>query len=279
MGTIFTRAEVLTRLNATIDSGEPIVAAGPANGIAGKCAALGGADLIIYSSLGTSRSMGFPTRAIDDFRGDRSMRIHDVLWEVVDEVPLIAGLDASDIFSLDHERLVDRFVLAGASGVANLPSSQMYGDHFRAGAGATPRHGMHQELQLLSVAHERRLFTVGYAYRVDDALAMIDAGADMIIATCGNTQGGTAGYPEQSYDEALAKIVPVVDAVRDRMPDVLCLGHGGPFNSPEASAVLYERAEVDGIYACSALDRIPIELAVRRVVEEYKAPLAEARAS
>lgn len=273
MNRFFKRTEILERLDASLASNSPVIAAGPCSGIAAKCAGKGGADLIIYSALGVSRSMGFPTRQIEDFYGDRTMKIHKIFNEVVEDTPLIAGLDASDIFSLDHERLIKRFVDAGASGVSNIPSSQIYGDEFRMGAGATPRHGMHQELHLLAAARDYGLFTVGYAFKAGDALDMVGAGVDVIIATAGHTQGGTAGYPKQSYDDALAKINNIVDAVKEKNSGVLCLGHGGPFNSVESTEVLYERSNVDGFYGGSALDRIPIEAAVTKIVQEYKAPL------
>ncbi len=275
MGMVFTRTQVLARVQEVVASGAPLIAAGPANGIAAKCAALAGADLIISSTLGLSRSMGFATRAVGDFRGDRSLALHQTFFEVVPDTPMIAGLDASDIFSLDHGRLIERFVAAGVSGIANIPSSQMFGDEFRAGAGATPRHGIHQEAALISAGREHDLFTVGLAYRPDDALLLMDAGADLVIATCGHTSGGSAGYPEQSYDEATARIAAVVDAVKSRDPLLPCLGHGGPFNSPESTEVLYARTAVDGFYGCSAFDRIPIERAVTEILRQYKTPWHE----
>jgi len=276
MARTFSRSELLEQLGATVQSNAPIVAAGPCNGIAAKCAALGGADLIIYTTMGTSRSMGFATRIIEDFRGDRSVAMHTAFSEVIRDTPLIAGLDATDIWSLDHERFVDRFLQLGVSGVANLPSAQMYGDPFRRRAKNT-RHGFEQELSLVSVAHARGLFTVGYVYYADDAEAMIDAGADMIVATCGLTQGGSKGYPEQSMESALEKVAPVIAAAKAKKSDVLCLGHGGPFNSPESTETLYAQTAADGIYGCSALDRIPIEIAVREVMKGYKAPISGIR--
>jgi len=271
MNRVFSRAEVKDRLRGVVTAGAPIVASQPCNGIVAKCTALGGADLIIYTTMATPRSMGFPTRVIEDFHGDRSLKMHETYWQVVHDTPLIAGLDANDIESLDHGRLVDRFIEAGAAGIANMPTAQMFGDPYRTRATKT-RHGFDQELALIATAHAKGLFTVGYVYYADDARAMLDAGADMIIATCGHSQGGTNGYPEQSYDHALGRIAPVVSAVREASSDAFCLAHGGPFVSPEASAHLYDAVPVNGIYLGSGLDRIPIERGVREVIEAYKAP-------
>ncbi|WHH60917.1 phosphoenolpyruvate hydrolase family protein [Petroclostridium sp. X23] len=274
MGKVFSRLEIIERLKATVRSNFPIIAAGPCNGIAAKCSALGGADLIIYSTMGISRSMGFPTRVIEDFHGDRSMKMHETFWQVVHNVPLIAGLDPNDIESLDHNRLIDRFIAAGVSGIANFPPVQRYGDAFRTRATKT-KHGFNQEVNLINTAHAKGLFTAAIVYYPADACSMIEVGADMIIATCGDTYGGMGGYPYRSYEEALAKINPIIDAAKEKRPDVLCLGHGGPFNCPEATAVLYEKSKADGFYGCSAIDRIPIEIGVKKIVEEYKAPVFE----
>lgn len=274
MDRVFSRQEIIERLSRSVEAGTPIVGASPCNGIAAKCAARAGADFIVATPVNTSRSMGFPTRLIADFRAARTMEMFEVFEQVVNDVPLIVGLDAADVFSLDHRKLLDRFQAAGVDGFTNLPTVQMYANQYRYRATNT-RRGFETEVKLIAAAHARGLFTVGYVYYADDAVAMLDAGADVIVATAGLTQGGTDGYPEQTYEQALAKIKPVAEAVKAHSSRAFCIGHGGPFNSPEASAVLYENTVVDGIFAGSALDRIPIEVEVRAVIEAYKRPLSE----
>jgi predicted TIM-barrel enzyme len=46
--------------------GRPILGAGTSCGLVAKCAALGGADLLIVYSTGRSRLMGLPTSRIGD---------------------------------------------------------------------------------------------------------------------------------------------------------------------------------------------------------------------
>lgn len=271
MGRVYSRLELIDRFRAQIEADSPVVAAGPANGIVAKCAARAGVDLIISSPMHTSRSLGFPTRVLADFGGEASKKMLEIFWQVAD-VPLIAGLDANDIESMDHERLLDKFQAIGISGVCNLPSAQHFGDAPRIRWTKMGR-GFNREIDLLAAAHARGLYTVGFVFNADDARALVRAGADMIVATAGHTQGGSNGHAEQTYDEALAKIVPTIDAALDENPDVVALGHGGPFNSAESTRELYARSQASGVYATAGLDRIPIEIAVKKKLEEYRAPI------
>ncbi len=279
MGRVFSRQEMTERFRAQIAADAPIVAAGPANGIVAKCAARAGADLIVSSTMHTPRSMGFPTRVIADFGGEESKKMIDIFWQVVNTAPLVVGLDANDILSLDHERLLDRFADSGISGVANLPSVQHFGDPYRTRS-TKMRRGFNREIELIERAHARGLFSVGFVFYPDDARDMVRAGADMIIATAGHTQGGSTGYAEQSFDEAIGKIAPTIEAALAENADVICLGHGGPFNSPASTSELYARTKAVGVYATAGLDRIPIEKAIKKKIEDYKSPiLADLRAS
>lgn len=272
MGRVFSRQEIISRLDATMADNHPIIAVNASVGISAKCAGLSGADLIIYSTMGRSRLMGLPTRIIGDFAAERSMSIHKELWQVVKDTPLICGLDANDTDSLDHDLLLDRFMAAGISGVCNLPTVQMYCDTFRIRATRT-HHGFNEEVDLLRRAHERGLYTVGFVYYSEDALAMIDAGANMIVATCGPTQGGMSGYGRIEEIDAINRISKVVKAVKERDSRIICLGHGGPFNNPESTRILYDRTGCDGYFGGSSIERIPIENAVKDVIERYKAPI------
>lgn len=272
MGQIFSRQEIIGRLSDTLSSNQPIIAANASVGISAKCAGLAGADLIIYSTMGLSRFKGFPTRIVGDFGGNLSMKLQRDMWQVVKDTPLIAGLDANDTDSLDHNRLLDRFVDAGISGVCNLPTVQLYCDTFRIRATRT-FHGFNNEVELIRKTHERNLYAVGFVFYADDALAMMDAGADMIIATCGATQGGMAGYAPIDVDVAIQRITKVVTATKTTNAKVLCLGHGGPFNSPESTRILYDQTGCDGYFGGSSIERIPVEAAVKAVIECFKAPI------
>ena len=65
------RAEILSRLRATLANGDVIIGAGCSAGIVAKCAELAGADLIVCYSTGRSRIMGLA------YRGHRPLQSAD----------------------------------------------------------------------------------------------------------------------------------------------------------------------------------------------------------
>jgi Predicted TIM-barrel enzyme, possibly a dioxygenase len=62
-GNPYTRDEMLERLRATLDRGEPIIAAGAGTGISAKFIEQGGADLIIIYNSGRFRMAGHGSTA------------------------------------------------------------------------------------------------------------------------------------------------------------------------------------------------------------------------
>ena len=99
------------------------------------------------------------------------------------------------------------------------------------------------EVDVIALAREMDLLTTPYVFNVDEARAMTEAGADIVVAHMGCTSGGTIG----------AKTVKPLDACVERDPgdrrrgaralrtDVLCLCHGGPIAMPDGRALLFER--------------------------------------
>ena len=62
-GNPYTRTEVVDRLRASLDLGEPIIAAGAGTGISAKFIEKGGADLIIIYNSGRFRMAGHGSTA------------------------------------------------------------------------------------------------------------------------------------------------------------------------------------------------------------------------
>src|SRR5438093_12796914 len=99
-GNPYTRKEVIDRLQATLDQGKAIIAAGAGTGISAKFIEKGGADLIIIYNSGRFRMAGRGSTCGLMAYGDANaiaMEIgeHEVL-PVVEEIPVICGVHASD---------------------------------------------------------------------------------------------------------------------------------------------------------------------------------------
>src|SRR5690606_13412280 len=137
--------------------------------------------------------------------------------------------------------------------------------------------GSDRELELLAEARRREIFTVGQAYDAGFAADLAAAGADLIIARCGLTQGGAVGpspdaesslSPEAAADHVQA----VIESARAANPDVFVIAHGGPFARPADTEHLYADTDVQGIHAESAIERIPVEEYVAAEIASFKSP-------
>jgi predicted TIM-barrel enzyme len=263
------RVEILSRLNKVRASGKPIIGAGASAGIVAKCAELGGADLLIIYSTGKSRLMGLPTSRI----GDSNAITRDMLVEisnVTKDIPLIAGVEATDPTRLDLDRLLDQFIECDTSGVINFPTVLMMPGY------AEKREmvglGFSREVELIRVARRKDLFTLSYVFEPEQATRMVDAGCDCVCAHVGVTKGGLVPVRDDRAPEELARPVQaIIDAARKANPNVICVAHGGGYSLPEDTHSLYQKTTAEGFIGASSIERIPVERAIIGVVEEFKA--------
>ncbi len=277
------RGEILSRLKKEVAEGRPILGAGCSAGIIARCAETGGADLIIVYSTGRTRMMGLPTTMITGTSNAMTLEMVDELSNVVKSTPIIAGVEANDIFCLDLEKSLTRFLGKGFSGVINFPTVGLYENLIEGGMALrkftealAPGYGVDhwgwsREVEMIRVLHELNIFTMCYVFTPSDAVAMVQAGVDVVCVHVGPTMGGLTGYaPTEDMDALLGKAQDVIDAAKDVRSDVICLIHGGPFYDPAATKVVYEKTGAVGFVGASAIERVPIEKAVVTVCKEYK---------
>lgn len=284
----FTRSQILERLRAQTAEGKAILGAGVSNGLIARCAAAGGADLLIVYSTGKTRMMGVPTTMITGVSNPITLQMIEEMTNVVHDTPFIGGVEADDIYMLDLEASLERFPAKGFSGVINFPTvglrENLLGDpkmterkfnaSFAAGYGQDSW-GWQREVDMIRMAREKDLFTMTYVVTRPDAEDMARAGADVICVHVGPSKGGRTGYTMTGHDDTnldglMAYSQDVMDGARAANPDVICLLHGGPFYDPESTRVIYEKTDAEGFVAASAVERIPIERAVVGVCEEFK---------
>ena len=271
---VYTRSEILRRLRAQVESGRPIVGCGAGTGISAKFAEAGGADLIIIYNSGRYRMAGRGSLAGLLAYGDANAVVEEMAAEVltvVRDVPVLAGVNGTDPF-----RLMPIFLRhlkdIGFSGVQNFPSVGLIDGAFRANLEATGM-GYDKEIEMISAAHQLDLFTAPYVFDADQAKAMVEAGADMLVAHVGLTTAGSIGAALAiSFDEAVERVLTISAAGRRLRPDLLVIFHGGPFDEPAAvGAGLDKLAGISGFFGASSIERLPTERAIRAQVESFKA--------
>ena len=269
MARVFTRKEILERLKDTTNRGKPILGAGASSGLIGKCAEIGGADLIIVYCTGLSRKMGLPTRRIGD-ANNIVIEMGREVGQVLEDVPLIGGLDANDPYYMDINRQIDRHIEAGFSGIINNPT---VGSHFMPWRNVYDPTGIKfsREVKMISLCHERGLFTITYCFEPEDCVRMAVAGADAIVAHVGPTVGGLEGFNAPDMEKCCERAEELIQAAKKANPDVICLAHGGTFSKPADTRVLYEKTSAVGFVGASSVERIPVEKAIMDAVKKFKA--------
>lgn len=274
LGRQYNRAGVLERLHREIAAGRPIYLVGAGIGISAKFAEKGGADLIATYGLARYRMAGLSSMAAylpicDNNALTLELGEREII-PIVKEVPVIAGLLGTDP-TRDMGRLLDKVKEVGFSGVHNCPTIALIDGTFRQVLEET---GLRYdaEVEMIRMARERDLFTQAFVTSPEEAVKMVDAGADMIIAHMGNSVGGSVGsLTAISLDEAVARTQAIIDAAKSRNPDVLVICHGGPIALPKDFEYVLRRTKgLVGFMAGSSGERFPVEKGIREVTEEYK---------
>jgi predicted TIM-barrel enzyme len=189
---------------------------------------------------------------------------------IVRETPVLAGVCGTDPFRL-MPVFLRQLQEIGFSGVQNFPTVGLIDGAFRQNLEETGM-GYGLEVQMIRAARELDLLTCPYVFTPDEARAMADAGADVLVPHMGLTTKGTIGaHTAKTLDEC----VPLIQAMRDAAaavdPGVLVLCHGGPIAEPEDAAYVLDRTEgVVGFFGASSMERLPTEIAMTENMRRFK---------
>jgi predicted TIM-barrel enzyme len=274
-----TRDEALDALREQVAGGRPVIGAGAGTGLSAKCAQAGGADLIIIYNSGRYRMAGRGSLAGMMPYGDANAIVMDMAREVLPvarRTPVLAGVCGTDPFRLMASFLED-VKRAGFSGVQNFPTVGLIDGTFRVGLEETGM-GYGLEVEMIGQARELDLLTAPYVFTEDEARAMAQAGADVLVPHMGLTTGGAIGSRSgMSLDEAVERVQALGDAARAVNPDILCLCHGGPIAEPDDARYVLERTTgIAGFFGASSMERLPTEVAMTENMRRFKSiPIQE----
>jgi predicted TIM-barrel enzyme len=269
-----TRHLLAQRLKDEIAAGRVIVGAGAGTGLSAKCAEAGGADLIIIYNSGRYRMAGRGSLAGLLSYGDANAVVVDMAREVltiVNDVPVLAGVCGTDPFRNMNVFLRELKEL-GFAGVQNFPTVGLIDGQFRQNLEET---GMSYDLEvdMIREASSLGLLTSPYVFSTEDARAMAEAGADILVAHMGLTTSGTIGaQTAKSLDECVTEVQAIADAGLEVNPDIIVLCHGGPIAGVEDVAYVLDRTSgVMGFFGASSVERLPTETAMTEHMRNLKA--------
>ena len=127
------------------------------------------------------------------------------------------------------------------------------------------------EVDMVRLARKMDLLTTPYCFNPDEATAMAEAGADILIPHMGLTTKGLIGAGTAvSLEDAATRVQAMADAARRAQPDILVLCHGGPIAEPADAQYILDHTEgVVGFYGASSMERLPVEPAITERIREF----------
>lgn len=267
------RTTALGRLRETVNAGRPIIGGGAGAGISAKSSEVGGIDLIIIYNSGRYRMAGRGSLAGLMAYGDANaivMEMANEVLPVVKDTPVLAGVNGTDPFRV-MGTFLDDIKRAGFAGVQNFPTVGLIDGTFRANLEETGM-GFKHEVEMIRAAHERDLLTAPYVFDAEQARAMAEAGADILVPHMGLTTKGSIGASTAlTLDDAVQRVQEMRDAAVSVNPDIIVLCHGGPIAEPEDAQYVLSRTEgVVGFFGASSIERLPTEVGIQSQTEKFK---------
>ena len=266
------RTELLKRLRAKVARGEPIIGGGAGTGLSAKCEEAGGIDLIVIYNSGRYRMAGRGSLAGLLAYGNANEIVCDMAREVLPVVrhtPVLAGVNGTDPFMIP-DQFLRRLIDLGFSGVQNFPTVGLIDGTFRANLEETGM-GYGLEVDFIARAARADMLTTPYVFNEDEARAMTQAGADIVVCHMGLTTGGAIGAETAlKLQDCVEPINRWTAAARKQRRDVLVLCHGGPIATPEdARFILQHCPGCDGFYGASSMERLPTEVALTQTTQAF----------
>jgi predicted TIM-barrel enzyme len=128
------------------------------------------------------------------------------------------------------------------------------------------------EIECIRAAHELGLLTTPYAFDVEQARELAEAGADILVAHMGLTTSGSIGAKTaKTMDDCVRAVTEIAAAAKGVRSDVFVLCHGGPIATPEAAQYVLARCSIEGFYGASSIERLPTEVAITDQVKQFVA--------
>jgi predicted TIM-barrel enzyme len=241
----FERSQLLDRFRAMIARGEPIIGGGAGTGLSAKCEEAGGIDLIVIYNSGRYRMAGRGSLAGLLAYGNANEIVVDMAREVlpvVRKTPVLAGVNGTDPFMI-RDHFLGQLKELGFAGIQNFPTVGLFDGTFRANLEETGM-GYGLEVDTIRAAHELDMLTTPYVFSEANAVAMAEAGADILVPHMGLTTGGAIGAESAlKLEDCPALIDAWAAAAKSVRPDIIVLCHGGPIAMPEDARYILEHTQ------------------------------------
>ena len=268
------REEILKEFHAEVENGKILVGVGAGTGMTAKCSEKADVDMLIIYNSGRYRMAGRGSLAGLLAYGDANAIVQEMGREVlpiVKKTPVLAGVCGTDPFRVMELFLKD-LKAQGFNGVQNFPTVGLIDGVFRQNLEETGM-GYGLEVDMIRMAHELDMITCPYVFTPEDAKAMAEAGADILVAHMGLTTKGAIGAETAiTLDDCCEKIREIIKAGRSVRPDIMVICHGGPIAEPDDAAYVIQHVpEIDGFFGASSIERLASERGMTAQAAAFKA--------
>ncbi len=269
-----TREAILAKFREERKNGKILVGVGAGTGITAKSSEAGGADMLIIYNSGRFRMAGRGSLSGLLSYGDANQIVVEMGAEVlpvVKNTPVLAGVCGTDPFRI-MEIFLKQLKEMGFNGVQNFPTVGLIDGVFRQNLEETGM-GYDLEVDMIRAAHELDMLTCPYVFDPEQAQAMAQAGADVLVAHMGLTTKGTIGAKTAlTLDDCVEKINAIIKVGKAVNPEILVICHGGPIAEPDdAQYVISQIKEIDGFFGASSIERFAAERGIKTQTEVFKA--------
>jgi len=258
------RLNIMNRLYDSISKRAPIIGVSIGNGRSAKQAAEGGADILTALNAGRFRMGGVPSLASTLPVADCNELVFDfAIKEVVpriNDVPVLFGACAQDP-KYNKSELIEKIQFEGFDGVVNFPTVSLIDGQFREALEENGE-GFEHEVELIKAASEAGLFTVAFVVSMNEAIRMVNAGADVLCIHFGWTyiNSRTEVELEPYIDRLINKANRIFDEAIKLRPQIIPMIYGGTFVSNQTIIKrFYEETSTVGYFGGSVFDTFPLE--------------------
>lgn len=265
--------KIINNIRKQINKNNYILGVAAGSGMTAKYAEQGGADFILALNSGRFRLMGVSSLAgFLPYANSNDLVMDFACKEIIPmikKIPVCFGLCATDP-TIELDSYIDLIQKKGFAGINNYPSIGLVDGHFRE---ALEEQGItyEQEVEAIRIASEKGLFTVAFVFNEEQAIKMVNAGADIICVHLGLTNGGSLGAKKILSLQAAKKVaVNIFNRCNELNPNIIKMIYGGPVNKPIDVQYMYDDTTIMGYIGGSVFERIPNEQTLIHITKSFK---------
>jgi predicted TIM-barrel enzyme len=271
------RPEILAKLQAKIDRRQPILISSAGSGLVAQMLEKAGADCINTFSGARLRANGMGTMSmlwpiLDSNKQTLDYTEQDIMPAIKGNAFVCACVNANDPLR-DMITVIERCKAMGVFSISNIGPSISYVDKDSQIFKVLTKSGVtfDHEIELLKVAKEMGMVTIGLAFDEEDSCRMVEESQpDIFCFHAGTTKGGLKGYDSgETIEETARRTEEANKQLRALKRDLILIAHGAAMETPEEAQYMLDHTTCHGVWTGSSTERIPIEKAVYETARKF----------